>query len=111
MSEDLGAKDATEETAEEKENKANPVTDDELNAAFSGPAYHANKIYLTLTTAGVRLAFMEQQGSAVFPQFRTAAILSIQDAISLKNLLVRRLESIEEMLKTAPAIVAKEDGE
>lgn len=99
-------------TAETKSeiDTALPVSDDEIRAAFSGPAFHANKIYLTLTKAGARMAFMEQQGTAVPPQFRTAAIMSMEDAVALKNLLVDKLTPIEDAMKSAPTIVVKGDG-
>ena len=68
------------------------VTDEELRASFSGPAVRSNKIYLSIMADGsVRIAFMEQQGDAMPPVFRTAVILSRQDALSLRDLIARQL--------------------
>ena len=78
-----------------------PVSEEELRTAFSGPAVRSNKIYLSMTESGVRLSFMEQHGDAVPPVFRMAVILSVQDALSLRDLLARQLEGLEKSLKEA----------
>lgn len=94
--------------------KRTSVTDEEIRASFSGPAVLSNKMYLSLTGGGARIAFMEQLGDVVPPVFRTAVILSFQDAMSLRDLLARQLEGIEgeikEAIKTAASEEKKEDG-
>ena len=100
-----------------------PVSDEELKAAFSGPAVHSNKIYLSMIEGGVRISFMERYGSAVPPVFRSAVMLSFQDAFSLRDLIARQLAQIEgleaglkeaiktaETAETAEAAAKKDDG-
>jgi hypothetical protein len=77
------------------------MSSEEMSASFAGPAYLVNKIYLTRTPAGVRLAFMEQAADQL-PSFRTAVLLSYQDALALRNLISRQLKEIEDVLKSAP---------
>ncbi len=78
-----------------------PVSEEELRTAFSGPAVRSNKIYLSMTESGVRLSFMEQHGDVVPPVFRMAVILSVQDALSLRDLIARQLKGLEISLKEA----------
>lgn len=84
------------------------VSDDELRAAFTGPAVNSNKMYLSMMSAGARISFMEQHGDAVSPTFRTAVILSIQDALQLRDLLVRQLGKIEEAIMSAEVVSTEE---
>ena len=95
-----------------------PVSDEELRASFAGPAFHSNKMFLTMTAAGARIAFMEQVGDKVPPVYRTAVLLSYLDAVSLRDLITRQLKNIEAAFKPAepaatPAEPAatKQDGE
>jgi hypothetical protein len=78
------------------------LTEEEIRTSFSGPAVHSNKMLLTMTPAGARLTFMEHS-TDVAAQFRSAVLLSIHDAIALKNLLERQLKPFEEMLKSEEA--------
>lgn len=71
------------------------VSDDELRAAFSGPAVLSNKFYTTLGPSGVRLAFMEALGDRVPPIFRAAVVLPYQDALALRDLLTAQLSDID----------------
>ena len=52
-----------------------PVSEEELQIAFSGPAVAANKVYVTLNPAGVRITFTEQRNPKVVPVFRTAVLV------------------------------------
>lgn len=79
------------------------ILDGELLESFSGPAVLANRIFLTITGSGARLSFMEQHGDKVPPQFRTAVILSFEDALALRDLLERQLKDIEKSIKAAKA--------
>lgn len=63
------------------------VSEAELRSAFSGPAIYINKIYATGLGVNVRLAFMEQLGETVAPQFRVAVVMSTADALALRDLL------------------------
>ena len=67
-----------------------------------------------MTSAGVRIAFLEQHGDPVPLAFRTAVILSVQEALSLRDLIAHQLEGIEgeikEAIKTAASEEKKEDG-
>ena len=89
------------------------VSDDELRAAFAGPAFHSNKIYLSMMQGGARVAFMEQQGAAVSPTFRTAVLLSYPDVLALRDLITRLLSEIEPQIKEAEKAqkAVKESGE
>ena len=93
------------------------VPDEELRGAFSGAAVRSNKIYLSITDSGVRIAFMEQHGNAVPPIFRSAVILSFADAFSLRDLIARQLAQIEgleagfkEAVEAAASEEKKDDG-
>lgn len=97
-----------------------PVTDDELRVSFSGAAVRSNKILLSMTENGFRISFLEQHGDVVSPIFRTAVILSLQDSMSLRDLLTRQLMPFEEDMKgaieaakaeAAKAEPAAEDGD
>jgi len=75
------------------------VTDDELRESYSGPASLSNRMLITKTPAGVRLTFMEIQAGKVPSVFRTAVLLSYQDAIALRDLITDQLKEIEAQLK------------
>lgn len=79
------------------------VSDDELRAAFSGPAIFSNKFYATTGPGGVRIAFMEGAGDLGPPIFRTAVILPFQDALGLRDLLITQLKDIEAAISQAQA--------
>ena len=77
---------------------------DELDQAFGGPAPYANKVYVTVSNFGVRLAFIET-GSAGKDYFRTGVYLDAPDAENLKDLLNRAFEGLEP--SNEPATEAK----
>jgi hypothetical protein len=83
--------------------KASPVSEDELQIAFSGPAIASNKVYVTLSPGGIRIAFTEQRTSAAQPSFRSAVMMNFQDAIALRNLLSQILANVEPELEKAIA--------
>lgn len=89
--------------------EAPAVTEQELEAIFSGPAVLANKVYFSSMANGVRLTFMEQRSQTEPPIFRTAAFLSVQDAIALLKLMQDRLKGIEEQLQAAVEEARKDD--
>jgi hypothetical protein len=102
-----------------KATEAKPeLSDAEHQVAFEGPALLANKVYLSITAAGARLAFAEQYGERVLPQFRTAVVLAYQDALALRDLISKLLadierdlkEAIEEETKRRAATAGKVDG-
>jgi hypothetical protein len=82
-------------------------SEDDLQIVFSGPAVAANKIFVTLSSAGIRLTFTEQRNPKVAPVFRTAALVSIPDAISLRDLLSKVLREIEPQIQDAIAAARK----
>jgi hypothetical protein len=90
------------------------VTDEEMRAAFGGPAVHANRFFLSTLAGGLRLSFTEQHGARVAPQFRTAVIIDFAAGIALRNLLNRHLKEFEEFLeqeqKAAADAQSKKDG-
>lgn len=77
------------------------ISTDEMRVAFSGPAFAANRFFVTIGPAGVRIAFTEQWKDDVTPEFRCAAIVPISDAIQLKDLLTRVLSSLETQIVNA----------
>lgn len=101
---------AKEPQAEGGAEARKPVSQEELQAAFSGPALNANKVYSSVMPAGIRLSFMEHHPEEVPPTYRTAVLLSIGDAIALKNLLVRQLAQFEEMLEQAEQGTSEQNG-
>jgi hypothetical protein len=81
------------------------VSEEKLNIAFSGPAVAANQVFATIGSGGVRMAFVEQQGASL-PIFRTAAMIPISQAISLKDVLADLLKDVEKQMAGAK----KQDG-
>jgi hypothetical protein len=75
------------------------VSDQELLAAYSGPAPGANKFVVTIGQPGVRIAFLEThpelQNKAFF---QTAVTLHPYDAIALGRLLAEMLREIEKQI-------------
>ncbi len=70
------------------------LTPKEMKVAYDGPAFAANRCIISISPAGVRIAFTEQPDEDA-PEFRTAVMLPFVDAISLKNVLIRVLSDIE----------------
>lgn len=71
----------------------------DLEALYSGAAIYANRIYVTMIIpSGVRVSFVERSEGGK-ELFRTAAFLSILDAIELRDLLIRQLETVQVDLK------------
>lgn len=79
------------------------ISDEEIRESFSGPAFLSNRILLTRTAAGARLAFMERRSNNTPSTLRAAVIIPYQDALALRDLLSIQLKEIEEQLKTAAA--------
>jgi hypothetical protein len=74
-------------------NPVQPVSKEEMAEAFSGPAAIANKVYVTITPAGVRLAFAEGNPDIARPMFRSAVLLPFADAMSFSQVLASMLET------------------
>ncbi len=81
---------------------------DELRVAFNGPAVLANKVFVTPTTAGARIAFIEKS-SAEAGEFRAAVVLPYDQVEALVEILkkmlgeyVRKIE-VPAMLGSEPA--------
>lgn len=91
--------------SEEEKKKAPPdVLDSEIRVAYDGPAIYTNRFFGTLGPGGFRLSFAEQRSGGA-PRFRAAVQMSPQDAIELRNLLVRMLEDIDRKIQSAKATV------
>jgi len=67
----------------------------ELLASLEGQAAYVNRFVASGTPAGVRIAFLEITPDSAQQQFRSAVLLSYQDAIELKNLLTDILGPVE----------------
>ena len=79
---------------------AGQVSDADLRISFDGPAILANRFFVTLGPSGVRIAFAEQTTNGE-TFFRSATILSVQDAIGLHRLLREMLQEIERQFDEA----------
>ena len=97
-----------EEAAEAKDSAKRDVTNEEMGIAFEGPAIFTNRVFITIGSGGVRIAFTEDRQDAL-AAFRSAVILPIQSAISLKNILGELLKEHEEQIADMEA-TAKDDG-
>jgi hypothetical protein len=75
------------------------ASEEELKSVLDGPAVYSNKFFVSIG-AVVRITFSEQLPDLP-PNFRSAVVLSSQDAIELKNLLQEMLAPIEEQLAGA----------
>lgn len=71
----------------------------EADIANSGPAAWSNK-FIVSTGHAVRIAFLEQGGPTEPIFFRSAVMISHQDAIALKNLLVTVLADVEKQFQS-----------
>ena len=73
--------------AEEQE-APKPVTSEEMDIIYSGPAVLSNKIYLTVGGPIARLTFAEHQPGRD-PKFRASVAMTIADLLKLKGLIER----------------------
>jgi len=74
-----------------------------VDAIFSGSALYANRIYVSLIVpAGVRFTFTER-GEDGKEHFRTAAFISIGDALEVRDLLVKQLSTVQFKMTVADA--------
>lgn len=64
------------------------LSPEEIDAALDGPAFLTSRIFMIHTTSGLRITFAEQY-TGHDPQFRTAVLLSYQDAHDVGELLVK----------------------
>lgn len=83
---------------------------DELKIAFDGPALASNRFFVTAGPGGIRIAFTEQWRDDAPPMFRCAAIVPIQDAIQLKDLLERSLKQLEDQTKNTSQFAGDQNG-
>lgn len=83
----------------------------ESGIAFEGPALLANRFFVHLWPAGARITFAEQGLPDQPPIFRSAVLLSYQDAIELKNLLQSMLRPVEEAVAAGAAGEGAKDKE
>ena len=90
---------------EPKLGEVKPVSDRELEIAFSGLAAASNRFFISLRPGGVRIAFTEQRGPDREPVFRSAVMLSMQDGIALYRMLSEMLKDVEATIEKAePAL-------
>ena len=79
--------------------RVNPVSPEEMDVSFSGPAPSANRFFVNLSANGVRIAFTERVPNSSKNYFRSAAILTIGDAIELHKALRNLLAPFEQAPK------------
>ena len=70
-----------------QETKIEKVTSEAMEEALSGPAVYANKAYLTQTSLGCRITFVEAHENQPPPKFRNAVFLTWPDFIAFRELL------------------------
>ena len=87
--------------------RMNPVSPEELDVSFSGPAPSVNRFFVNLSASGVRIAFTEQVPKSRKNYFRSAATLTIGDAIQLHRVLHNLLAPFEQTVDQAPKEEAK----
>jgi hypothetical protein len=74
------------------------VTEKESAMAASGPAYAANRFYIhAVVGSWVRITFAEELFPEQFPVFRTAVVISIEDAAALAK-------SLGDLVRAPPQI-------
>jgi hypothetical protein len=74
------------------------VSRKDADVANSGPAVWANK-FIVVVGPMVKLVFLEQGGQEEPLFFRSAVVMSHQDAIALKTLLNRTLADVERQIE------------
>lgn len=84
------------------------LPEEELLAAFSGPAIFANKFYVTMLPSGVRITFVEAILPNKPPVYRGAFTVSYSDAIAFRDLLSRQLDKVS--ITEVPVSPASKDG-
>ena len=71
-----------------------PLSEAEVDMAYSGPAVLSNKFYVSVSGMGARIAFAEEsEGRPAV--FRTAVFLSLPDAVSLSKVLKELIKEID----------------
>ena len=80
------------------EGESAQASQEQIELAFSGPALLSNKVYITVTHAGMRLAFMEGSSSGQ-EYLRTAVLLPFQDAFAFSDLLAKMLATHVKVIK------------
>jgi len=70
----------------------------DADIANSGAAVWTNKVFLVLGSV-VKIVFLEQGGADEPPFFRTAVVMSHQDAIALRNVLTSMLADVERQVQ------------
>lgn len=88
--------------------KVRPVPQDELDVSYSGPAPAANRFIINISPIGVRIAFMEQVPNSSKNYFRSAATVSVADAIQLYHILSDMLAPLEQAESRAQEQAAAE---
>ncbi len=76
-----------------------PVQD--VEEAFTAAAPHADRFIITTHNAGIRMAFLESPGPDSPIKFRTAVLLSYQNALELRDLLTEMLKPVESRIVEA----------
>ena len=75
-----------------------PVTPEEIEAAYKVPAPGANKFVVTVSRPGVRITFGELHEHLRVPKFTSAVTLHPVDAITLYKLLREMLKDVESQI-------------
>ena len=89
--------------------KVREPSEEELDAAWTGPAVYCNRFYINVGPS-VRIAFCEQGGEKSKPLFRAAVVMGHQDAIALANLLKQMLAEIEVEIEKAIGQAASQES-
>jgi hypothetical protein len=86
------------------------ISQEEHEAAFSGPAVLANRFFVHRGQM-VRIAFAEQSAENKVPMFRTAVALTLTDAVALGIVLKTLLADIEKQMAELQAAQATQSDQ
>jgi hypothetical protein len=74
--------------------------EDVLNIVFGGPAIVSNKFFINMSPRGMRITFAEKVAGTEAAAFRTAVMLSPEDAIGFSALISKVIEDNFEVSRT-----------
>ena len=89
---------------------ATVASEEEMEMALSGPAIYSNKVLINAGAGGVKLTFAETQAEGKKSYFRSAVMLSYQDAINLWKVLREQLKIPEEQIEKAKEAESAANG-
>lgn len=80
---------------DKQKERTEKIDGEQVQELLHPPALYVNKIYLTLLKTGMRLTFSEEMDGVEMPAARTAVYLSLEDAVSLHELMSIHIKNIK----------------